>query len=193
MQVIYLFLQLTSDNLLITLIGLISDPILFYIKSWHSINNLFSIYSFLGWEGQPQIFFDHTNILVTILSIWTLQSLQKATKRTHYFDSEMGPDPTRAYFWPTANKRPACLWPKYFLTRPEEIFFYPKGKKLKNLGFSGGNFPNPYSNQRRLTRPHPSNKKLTQRKPGHKFWPRSHHYFDFSDTINAISKDVNLT
>jgi len=45
----------------------------------------------------------------------------------------MGLDPTRAYFWPAVNKRPTQLWPWYFLTRPDEIFFYPKGKKL---GFS---------------------------------------------------------
>jgi len=32
---------------------------------------------------------------------------------------EMGPDPTRAYFWPAVNKRPTCLWPGYFPTRPE--------------------------------------------------------------------------
>jgi len=35
------------------------------------------------------------------------------------------------------NKRPTRLWPGYFLTRPEEIFFAPKGKKLKNLTFLG--------------------------------------------------------
>jgi len=46
---------------------------------------------------------------------------------------EMGPDPTRAYFWPAVNKRPTRLWPGYFLTRPEEIFFRPEGKKLNNL------------------------------------------------------------
>jgi len=36
---------------------------------------------------------------------------------------EMGPDPTRAYFWPAVNKRPTRLWPRYFLTQPEAIFF----------------------------------------------------------------------
>jgi len=50
---------------------------------------------------------------------------------------EMGPDPTRAYFWPAVNKRPTRLWPRYFSTRPKEIFFDPKGKKLKNLTFLG--------------------------------------------------------
>jgi len=36
---------------------------------------------------------------------------------------EMGSDPTRAYFWPSVNKKSICLWLSYFLTRPEEIFF----------------------------------------------------------------------
>jgi len=48
---------------------------------------------------------------------------------------EMGPDPTRAYFWPTVNKRPTRLWLEYFLTWPEDIFFDPKGKNLKKLAF----------------------------------------------------------
>jgi len=47
------------------------------------------------------------------------------------------PDSTRAYFWPAVNKRPTRLWPGYFPTRPEAIFFDPKGKKLKNLTFLG--------------------------------------------------------
>jgi len=38
------------------------------------------------------------------------------------------------------------------LTRPKEILFDPKGKKLKNLGFLSDNFPNPDQNQRWLTR-----------------------------------------
>jgi len=53
---------------------------------------------------------------------------------------EMGLDPTRAYFWPAVNKRPTRLWPGYFLNRPEEIFFDPKGKTLKNLTFCGAIF-----------------------------------------------------
>jgi len=43
--------------------------------------------------------------------------------------------PTQAYFWPAVNKRPTHLRPGYFPTWPEEIFFDPKGKKLKNLTF----------------------------------------------------------
>jgi len=35
------------------------------------------------------------------------------------------------------------FYPRYFLTQFSEIFFDPKGKKLKNLVFLGGNFPNP--------------------------------------------------
>jgi len=54
----------------------------------------------------------------------------------------MGPDPTRAYFWPAVNKRPTRLWPGYFPTQPEEIFSDPlKGKKFKNLMFLGEIFP----------------------------------------------------
>jgi len=45
------------------------------------------------------------------------------------------PYPTRAYFWPAVNKKLTRLIPGYFLTRPEDIFFNPKQKKLKNLTF----------------------------------------------------------
>jgi len=37
---------------------------------------------------------------------------------------EMGLEPTRAYFWPAVNKTPTQLWPGYFLTWPEAIFFH---------------------------------------------------------------------
>jgi len=74
-------------------------------------------------------------------------------------------DPIRAYFWPAVNKRPTRLWPGYFLTQPEEIF-WSHGKKFENLDVFRGNFPNPNSNYRWLTRPNPSHKKLT----------RTHHY-----------------
>jgi len=53
----------------------------------------------------------------------------------YYFVIEMGPNPTRAYFWPAVNKRLTCLWPGYFLT-------WPEGKKLKNLTFLGEIFQN---------------------------------------------------
>jgi len=62
------------------------------------------------------------------------------------------PDLTRAYFWPTVNKGPTCLWSGYFLTHADEIFF--DGEKLKNLGFFG----EIVHTKRRLTRPNPSKK-----------------------------------
>jgi len=40
------------------------------------------------------------------------------------------PGLTRAYFWPALNNRLTRLWPGYFLTRPEEIAFDLKRKKL---------------------------------------------------------------
>jgi len=61
------------------------------------------------------------------------------------------PDPS--LIWSAVNKKPTRLWPWYFLTWPDEIFFYPKGKKLKNLRFLGGNFPTSNPNQRCLTQP----------------------------------------
>jgi len=39
------------------------------------------------------------------------------------------------YFWPAENKRPTRLWPEYFLTQPDEIFFDPKGKIKKTWDF----------------------------------------------------------
>jgi len=41
---------------------------------------------------------------------------------------DMGPDLTQAYFWSAVNKRPTRLWPRYFLTPPDEIFFTWGGK-----------------------------------------------------------------
>jgi len=49
----------------------------------------------------------------------------------------MGPDPTRAYFWPAVNKGPTLDWPGYFLTLPDEIFSLPVGEKMKNWDFWG--------------------------------------------------------
>jgi len=87
---------------------------------------------------------------------------------------EMGPDLTRAYFWPTVNKRPTRLRPGYFPTRPEEeIFFDPKGK---NLTFLGEIFEIQNPNHKWLTWPDPSHKKLTQPNPGQKFLTRTHYY-----------------
>jgi len=47
------------------------------------------------------------------------------------------PDPTRAYILPAENKRQTRLWYGYFLIRPGDNFFDPKGKKLKKCGFLG--------------------------------------------------------
>jgi len=57
--------------------------------------------------------------------------------RAQFLQVEMGPDPTRTFFWPAVNKRPTRLWTGCFLTLPDDIFFYPKGKLLKNLIFLG--------------------------------------------------------
>jgi len=76
------------------------------------------------------------------------------------------PDPTRAYFWPAVNKRPTRLWPGYFPTRPEAIFFDPKEKKLKNLTFLAE--ISWILNQTINGRPDPSHKKLTR--PGSKIF-----------------------
>jgi len=82
------------------------------------------------------------------------------------FHVDMGPDPTRAYFWPTVNKRPTRLRPRYFLTQLEEIFFYSKGLKIEKFNIFRGNFPNLNSNQKWLTWPDPGQNFLTQ----------THHY-----------------
>jgi len=49
---------------------------------------------------------------------------------------EMGPDPTRAYFWPAVNKRLACLWPGYFFTQPQDVFLIRREKIEKFDNFS---------------------------------------------------------
>jgi len=47
----------------------------------------------------------------------------------------MGPDLTRAYLWPTVNKRLTHLGLLFDPTK--RYFFVPKGKELKNLRFLG--------------------------------------------------------
>jgi len=42
----------------------------------------------------------------------------------------MGNDPTQAYFWLAVNKGQARLWPRYFLTWPEERFFLTRQYKI---------------------------------------------------------------
>jgi len=84
------------------------------------------------------------------------------------FKVEMGPYMTRTYFWPTVNKWPTPLQPGTF--RPEEIFFDPKGKKLKNLTFLGEIFQiqtqtlNGWPDLTRATKiwPNPGQKLLTR-------------------------------
>jgi len=66
---------------------------------------------------------------------------------------EVGP----TYFWPAVNKRLTRLWPRYFFTPSQEIFFDSKGKNWK-FGIFRANFPNP--KQRWLTQPNPSQKSL---------------------------------
>jgi len=87
---------------------------------------------------------------------------------------EMGPDPTRAYFWPTVNKRPTRLWPRYFPTRSN--FFWSEGKKIEKFDIFRGNFLNSNPNHKWLTPPDPRHKKLTRPDLGQKFLTRTHHY-----------------
>jgi len=48
---------------------------------------------------------------------------------------EMGPDPTRAYFWPTVNKGMTPAFDRGIRGPNLMIFFRPKGKKLKYWDF----------------------------------------------------------
>jgi len=109
----------------------------------------------------------------------------------------MGPDPTRAYFWPAVNKRPDHLWSGYFLTQPKEIFLNRR-EKIEKLGFRG-NFPNINSNYRWLTWTDPSHKKLTWTHPYHcgqsltvrwcKFWkiyPQNHKQVNLILSLRGI-------
>jgi len=86
---------------------------------------------------------------------------------TEWSKVEMGPDPTRAYFWPAVNKRPTRLRPRYFLTRPEEIFFDTKDK-IEKFDVFRGNCRNSNPNHKWLTRPEPQKIKPTRVK---NFWP----------------------
>jgi len=49
----------------------------------------------------------------------------------------MGPDPTRAYFWPAVNKKPTRLWPECYLTQNAKGFFDPKCKIFEKFGITG--------------------------------------------------------
>jgi len=54
--------------------------------------------------------------------------------------------------------------------------FWPEGKKVEIFWIFRGNFPNPDPNQKWLTRPDLSNKKLIPPNPGQKNFTRTHHY-----------------
>jgi len=71
---------------------------------------------------------------------WPFSQLPYNSHITHN-KLEMGPDPTRAYFWPTVYKSSTHLWPGYFLTRLEAIFSF-EGQKIGKFGTFWGNlFP----------------------------------------------------
>jgi len=53
-------------------------------------------------------------------------------------------------------------------------FFLTRKGKIEKFGNFRGKFPNPYPNQRWLTRPELSNKKLTQPNPGQKILTQTH-------------------
>jgi len=96
----------------------------------------------------------------------------------------MGPDPTRAYFWPAVNKRLTLFWLGYFLTQPDEIFLDPKGKTREKFGIFRGNFPNPNPNHRWLTRatknwPDPTQVKNFDPYPSLlESWPKFYQWWD---------------
>jgi len=88
---------------------------------------------------------------------WSMdQAFNRYNKMLKYEGIRDGPwsYPTRAYFWPTVNKRPTCLWLRYFLTQPKEIFFIWR-EKIEKFDIFRGNFPNPNPNYKWLTRPDP--------------------------------------
>jgi len=92
-------------------------------------------------------YFEHKNFINPILSCSAYFTAflknwwyKRSKGGQSMFELEMGPDPTRAYFWPAVNKRQAHIWPRYFLTRPDVIFLTLKEKYwkiLKNFGFWG--------------------------------------------------------
>jgi len=103
---------------------------------------------------------------------------------THESRDGPWPHPTRAYFWPAVNKRPTRLRPGYFpsqRTQPEAIFFWPDGKKLKNLTFL-------IQTQTINVWPDPSHKNLTRPNPGQKFLTRTHHYMKVINCYEKVKK-----
>jgi len=68
---------------------------------------------------------------------------------------EMGPDPTRAYFWLAVNKRLTQLQPGYFPTWPKAIFL-TRREKIEKFDVFRGNFRNSNPNHKWLTWPYPT-------------------------------------
>jgi len=86
----------------------------------------------------------------------------------------MGPDPTRAYFWPAVNKRPTRHGPGHFLARPDGIFLIRK-EKNKKFGIFRRNFPMLNPNQRWLIWPDPTQATKNWSDQGQKYLVRTHH------------------
>jgi len=101
----------------------------------------------------------------------TLSQANGNLQYTQTWTLEIGPDPTRAFFWPAVNKRPTRVLSD--LTRSK--FFWPEGKKMEKFDIFRGNFPNSNPNHKWLTRPNPSHKKLTRPDPGQKILTGTHH------------------
>jgi len=73
---------------------------------------------------------------------------------------EMGPDPSRAYFWPAVKERPTHLWPGTF--RPDlKRFFLTWRRKNWKIWHFDGKFSKPRPKPRWLTRPDPTKIELT--------------------------------
>jgi len=66
--------------------------------------------------------------IIPLLMKIASSTLRKWRKKLSISDGPW-PDLTQAYFWPAVNRRPTRLWPGYFLTRLEEIFFAQREKK----------------------------------------------------------------
>jgi len=84
------------------------------------------------------------------------------------FSLEMCPDLTQTFFWPAVNKRPTCLWPRYFLIRPKDNFWRKK-KKNEKFEFLGEIFKT--QTQTKDGWPDLSSKKIDPTRVK-KFWPR---------------------
>jgi len=83
--------------------------------------------------------FGYTRVQIVCLESSSGKKLKRALSllAENYRDGTW-PKPDRVYFWPAVNK----IWVLFDPTRWD--FFWPEGKKLKNLGFLGGIFQHPY-------------------------------------------------